>query len=141
MTGGLTPVGSRRARLATLLGSLFWLLAALSGLEWSVAPSHQSAFPDLRPEHAASDWVAPAEPRPDPAVYAQLPAAPALADSRLTVPIGSAKGGPDQSPVTLPRLPSLTAVAAAPRHPPTSSEARAEPMRSVGAARAPPPIG
>ncbi len=140
MTGGLTPVGSRRARLATLLGSLFCLLTALSGLEWSVAPSHPSEFPDLRPAHASSDWVAPAEPRPDPVVYAQLPAPPALADSRLTVSIGSAKGGPDQSPVTLPRLPSLHAVAAAPRPASASAVARPEPMRSIGAARAPPSI-
>ena len=141
MTGGPTPVGPFRPRLATLLASLFWLLTALSGLEWSVAPGHPAAFPDRHPGHASSDWVAPAGPHPDPVVYAQVPAPPALADTRLTVSIGAAKGGPDQSPGTLPRLPSLHAVAAAPRHPVTPPGTRAEPMRSIGAARAPPPIG
>ena len=140
MTGGRNSGKGWRARVASVFGSLFWLITVLSILEWSVAPTRYSDFPQARSTAETAALLVPTGEAAGSVVHAQLPPPPTLVEKRASAIGASPKGDADE-----------TATAVASIHPPERREARpehrADSARTHGAsvlahagARAPPSV-
>lgn len=130
--------GRPRAGFASLFVSFLWLITLLSVLEWSVASARPSDVPQIR--SAVSVLAAPAGEAPDPIVYVQLPAPPAVAEKRPSASAGSAKGGADGTSTVVPPVPSPELDADRAANAPAAIGVPKGPVLAHAGARAPPRI-
>lgn len=95
MHGGRTSGRGSGARVATLLGSLLWVVTLLSVLQWSTAAAFSAPGAGILASPLNTTLVSPDADTSGPVAYAQLPAPPALAEKRGALSAGSPKIDPD----------------------------------------------
>lgn len=133
MSGGRRSGRTFGACAASLLGAVLWAVTLLSVLQWSTASAQPANLLEAPLPGGAATLAAPDGEGSGPIAYAQLPAAPAVAEKRASVSTGPSKGGPDDAAVDTVALPPPTQAGRG--HTVTPTTAR---MPRPGAFRLPP---
>jgi len=121
-------------------GSLLWVVTVLSILEWSVAPTRYSDFPQARSTAEAAALLVPTGEAAGSVVQAQLPPPPGLVEKRASAIGASPKGDADETAAAVASILPPERRESRPAHRVRSARAPGVPVLAHAGARAPPSI-